>query len=243
MKDFFKNPKVKIVTATFAILFACALAFTSVFAFFKYEEADEATVTTMNTDIILNQVGVTDNSISYTISPTKENTDYVYVRATIFPIIEIQDSVGSSTYNAYAGIPTSNIKYTVTGDNWNYYDGYYYYQYQIDSGTNSVRTTTDKLEITGIELTTKSYDDTSNEWFELPTKVDGKSIRVRFYVSAEAVQAKNNAYQLSWDLTESQFKSSVGIKDLNTIYDKSDGIKTNLNVKEDKDNINKDLND
>lgn len=242
MKDFFKQPKVKIVTAACAAVFACAIIFTSVFAFFKYEEAEETTVTTMNVDITLNQTETTENSISYNITPTSENTDYIYVRAIIFPIIEIQDAVGSDTYHAYAGIPTSNIKYTVKGNNWKDYNGYYYYLYQIDSGTNSNRKATETLSITDIELASKSYDNVSQEWFELPTKVDGKTIRVRFYVSAEAVQAKNNAYQLSWDLDENTFKNTIGIKDLNTIYNDSDGIKTNLNPKDDNDNINKNLN-
>lgn len=227
MKEFFnkyKN-KIKIISAITAASLAVALVISSAFAYFKYEVNDQATVTTMKTDILLVQDADTTNGLKYTVQPTNENTDYVYVRLVIFPIIEIQTEEGVNEWNAYAGIPTSNLNYDVIGDDWAYYDGYYYYQYQVDSGVNSVRKTTSNIVIQNVKLDTTSYDDGSDEWFDLPTSIDGKQIRVRFYVSAEAVQAKNNAYQLNWDLTRDEFVTSIGIKDLNEIHDTSDGIK------------------
>lgn len=227
MKEFFnKNKnKIKIVSTVTVIAIAVALVVSSALAYFKFEVEEEATITTMNTDILLVQNPDTSNGLKYTIQPTNENTDYVYVRLVVFPIIEIQKEVNSSEWNAYAGIPISNLNYDVEGTDWTYYDGYYYYKYQVDSGINSVRKTTSEISIKNIQLDTTSYDNGSGEWFELPTSVDGRKTRVRFYVSAEAVQAKNNAYQLSWDLTRDEFITSIGIKDLNTIYDTSDGIK------------------
>lgn len=243
MKNFIRQhkSKLKFTTAFIAVALAVVIVASSALAFFKYEVADDTSLTTMNTDILLVQDSITSDSIVYSVQPTSNNTDFVYTRVVIFPIIEIQDAINSNTYHTYAGIPTSNVNYTVTGTNWSYHDGYYYYQYQIDSGINvenAVNKATSQLTIGNISLDTKSYDESSKEWFELPTKVDGKNIRVRFYVSAEAVQAKNNAYQLNWDLTETTFKNTIGIKDLNTIYNNADGIKTNMNAKEDADMIN-----
>lgn len=226
MKEFLNKHKnkAKIASALVAASIALVIIVSSALAFFKYEVEDESVVTTMKTDILLIQDPDTTNGLKYTIEPTAENTDYIYVRLIIFPIIEIQEEPGSSVYHAYAGIPSSNIQYRVSGDFWHYYDGYYYYQYQIDSGVNSVKTHTDQLVIDQIYLQTDSYDDGSGEKFELPTEIDNKKTRVRFYISAEAVQAKNNAYQLSWDLSQEEFRDIIGIKDLNVIYDASDGI-------------------
>lgn len=226
MKEFLikHKTKIKIASSLTAASLALVIIVSSALAFFKFEVEDDAVVTTMKTDIILYQRPDTTEGLKYVIQPSSENTDYIYVRLVIFPIIEIQDEPGSSTYHAYAGIPSSNIEYKVTGDNWFDYDGYYYYQYQIDSGVNSVRQYTDDIVISEIQLNTTSYDDGSMEWFDLPTSIDNKNIRIRFYVSAEAVQAKNNAYQLSWDLSENEFKNIIGIQDLNKIYDASDGI-------------------
>lgn len=192
-----------------------SLGLAGTLALYKYEDVEVAESDTMNVDILLVQDDVTIGGLKYTVQPTEENTDYIYTRLIIYPIIEIQESVGSDKYNAYAGIPSSNINYTVTGNDWKEYDGYFYYQKQIDSGINSARNLTSQISIEEVTIDTTSYDNGSGEWFDLPTEVDGRGIRVRFYVSAEAVQASNNAYQLSWDLTENEFVNSVGIQDLN----------------------------
>lgn len=229
--------KTKIILTAAALVAATALAVTSVFAFFKYETTNESPVTTMKTDIELAEVALTgdENGLKYQVQPTDQNTDYVYARLVIFPIIEIQHEANNDLqWDAYAGIPSSNINYKVTGDNWKEANGYYYYQYQINSGKNvkdERNKYTTPILISDISLTTSAKDEGSGEVISLPTSVDGRQIRVRFYVSAEAVQAKNEEYKLNWDLTEANFigtgNGQCGIKDLNKIYeDQADTIAT-----------------
>lgn len=229
--------KIKIISTVAAIAVAAAIVVTSVFAYFKYETTEESPVTTMKTDIELVEVPLEEgqSGLKYQVQPTDKNTDYIYTRMVIFPIIEIQHEAGNDhLWDAYAGIPSSNINYEVIGDFWKEANGYYYYQYQINSGKN-VKDEKNKYStviwIKDISLTTSAKDEGSGEIISLPTSVDGRQIRVRFYVSAEAVQAKNEEYKLNWDLDKTTFTGTdngqCGIKDLYTIYEnKSNTIAT-----------------
>lgn len=227
--------KIKIISTVTAVVFAAVLVMTSVLAYFKYETESDSPVTTMKTDIELVETPLEgdETGLKYQVQPTDENTDYIYTRVVIFPIIEIQHEANNDhLWDAYAGIPSSNINYEVVGDDWKYANGYYYYQWQINSGDNvkdEKNRYTTPIHIKDISLTTSAKDEGSGEIISLPTSVDGRQIRVRFYVSAEAVQAKNEEYKLNWDLDKSTFTGTgngqCGIKDLYTIYEnKSDTI-------------------
>ncbi len=215
--------KLKIVATSAAICLSLAVGLTATLAFFKYEETQDAKITTMKASIELIESKEEDEyggeTLVYGIRAKEDNTDYVYTRLSIQPYIEIESEDKEGEWDAYAGIPSSNIDYRVDGDDWGCDwnesgDTYYYYLKQINYGPDSVRNTTTPLKIQYVTMDTAGHDSGSGEYFELPTSIDGREIRVNFYVSAEAVQASNNAYQLNWDLTEEEFKE-IGIKDLN----------------------------
>lgn len=204
-----KNTKLKIVTLVTLLVCTIALGFSSSLALYKYESDDTATLTTMTTSIVLNEEYATTTP---TYSVTSKSTDTVLVRMIIFPTLEIENKDGG--WDAYAGIPTSNLTYNLNlNGSWKEYNGYYYYALPLEAGK-----TTPKIVINNIQLLTTGVDNGSYETWNFPTKVvdeDGtvRQVRIRFYVSAEAVQSSNLEYQKNWNLTENDYRAIYG--DLN----------------------------
>ena len=184
------NKKKLLAILTAVSIFVVVLSLTiGTFAFFKYSKTEDASLTTGTVDVNIVSESYTGD-VDNTTGIVSENKVFkinslgskrTYARVFIMPTVEYFNR-DKGTWDTCGFISSDNITYSVSGSDWAYKDGYYYY--------NKIMSTNDEttnIEISNIKVTQTELD-------RYPDFI----YRVVFSVNAEGCQASHDAYKLTW---------------------------------------------